>query len=146
MPAVARGEVDAGLIIHESRFTYPEHGLSCLVDLGEWWERETGAPIPLGGIMARRALGEEMVERIDAAIRDSVAHAFAEPDASSEYVRENAQEMAPGVVREHIRLYVNDFSLDLGDSGERAVRELMDRAARVGLIPPVERAPVRQLA
>jgi 1,4-dihydroxy-6-naphthoate synthase len=137
MPAVACGEVDAGLIIHESRFTYPEHALSCLVDLGEWWERETGAPIPLGGILARRDLGEETVRRIDAAIRESVERAFRDPAASAAYVRENAQEMAPEVVREHIRLYVNDFSLDLGEAGERAVRELMDRAARVGLIPPV---------
>ena len=87
MPAVARGEVDAGLIIHESRFTYPEHGLVKLVDLGEWWERSTGAPIPLGGIMARTALGSPLIERIEGAIRASVEAAFANPAASSEPVR-----------------------------------------------------------
>jgi 1,4-dihydroxy-6-naphthoate synthase len=146
MPAVARGEVDAGLIIHESRFTYPEHGLVCLVDLGEWWERETGAPIPLGGILARRSLGEEMLSAIDSAIHDSVACAFDDPESSSEYVRAHAQEMAPEVVREHIRLYVNDFSLDLGESGERAVSELMERASDVGLIPPVGQSIVRPAA
>jgi 1,4-dihydroxy-6-naphthoate synthase len=135
MPAVARGEMDAGLIIHESRFTYPEHGLVCLVDLGEWWERETGAPIPLGGIMARRSLGEETIAAIDAAISRSVRLAFSDPAASADYVRAHSQEMSPEVTREHIRLYVNDFSIDLGEAGESAVRELMQRAARVGLIP-----------
>jgi 1,4-dihydroxy-6-naphthoate synthase len=137
MPAVARGEFDAGLIIHESRFTYPEHGLVCLRDLGEWWEGETGSPIPLGGILARRSLGGETIAAIDAAIARSVRRAFAHPEASADYVRENAQEMAPEVTREHIRLYVNDFSVDLGDAGEAAVRELMERAAHVGLIPRI---------
>src|SRR5690606_29909750 len=87
MPAVERGEVDAGLIIHESRFTYPEHGLVKVVDLGEWWEGETGAPIPLGGIVARTALGTERIAAIEAAIRASVEHAFANPEASADYVR-----------------------------------------------------------
>lgn len=145
MPAVARGEVEAGLIIHESRFTYPDHGLVCLADLGEWWEAVTGAPIPLGGILARRQLGEETIRRIDEAIRDSVTLAFENPAASTEYVQANAQEMAPEVVREHIGLYVNDFSVDLGDPGDRAVRELMDRAASVGLIPPVGPDVVRRV-
>lgn len=143
MPAVASGEVDAGLIIHESRFTYADHGLRCLVDLGEWWERETGAPIPLGAILARRDLGEERIGRIDRAIRRSVELAFADPAASADYVRAHAQEMSPEVTREHIRLYVNEFSVDLGETGERAVGELMRRAADVGLIPPVAGPVVR---
>ena len=133
MPRVAAGEVDAGLIIHESRFTYPEHGLVRLEDLGEWWERVTGLPIPLGGIVARRSLGAETVAALDHAIRASVRHAFARPGDSEEYVRAHAQEMEESVRRSHIELYVNDFSLTLGLEGERAVQVLLDRAARAGL-------------
>ncbi|MBA4156026.1 MAG: 1,4-dihydroxy-6-naphthoate synthase [Gemmatimonadetes bacterium] len=138
MPAVARGEVDAGLIIHESRFTYPQHGLRKLLDLGEWWESETGLPIPLGGIVARRSLGQDTIRRVEDAIRRSVEHAFAAPDASVGYVREHAQEMDEKVMREHIALYVNSFSIDLGAEGERAARELLSRAARSGLVPTTE--------
>src|SRR5690606_1566895 len=111
MPAVERGEVDAGLIIHESRFTYPEHGLVKVVDLGEWWEEETGAPIPLGGIVARTDLSAARIASIDAAIRASVEYAFAHPAASAEYVRRHAQEMDPAVMQRHIDLYVNDFTI-----------------------------------
>lgn len=125
MPAVARGEVDAGLIIHESRFTYADHGLVSLVDLGEWWEKETGAPIPLGGIVARRSLGEEMIGRIEAAIRESVERAFADPSASADYVAAHAQEMDPGVMRQHIALYVNEYSVDVGEQGSRAIETLL---------------------
>jgi 1,4-dihydroxy-6-naphthoate synthase len=135
MPAVARGQVDAGLIIHESRFTYPQHGLTKVVDLGEWWEQTTGLPIPLGGIMARRALGEDAIRRIDDAIRRSVEHAFAHPDASAGYVRAHAQEMDDAVAKQHIDLYVNQHSVDVGEQGERAIRELFDRAAKAGIIP-----------
>jgi 1,4-dihydroxy-6-naphthoate synthase len=141
MPAVARGDVDAGLIIHESRFTYPQHGLVKVVDLGEWWEQTTGHPIPLGGIMARRALGDEMIRRIDDAIRRSVEHAFAQPDASRGYVREHAQEMDDAVAKQHIDLYVNRFSVDLGEEGEAAVRELFARAAQAGILPSDVPAP-----
>ena len=134
IPAVARGEVDAGLIIHESRFTYRQHGLVKVVDLGEWWERETGLPIPLGGILARRALGERAIRSIDAAIRRSVEHAFAHPDASAAYVRAHAQEMDDEVTRQHIELYVNRFSADLGDEGARAVEALFARARAAGIV------------
>lgn len=146
MPAVARGEVDAGLIIHESRFTYPQHGLVKVVDLGEWWEQTTGLPIPLGGIMARRALGDQAVRAIDDAIRRSVEHAFARPDASRAYVRTHAQEMDDAVTQQHIDLYVNRFSVDVGDEGERAVRELFARAAAVGMVPAEHPAPFLDLA
>ena len=146
MPAVARGEVDAGLIIHESRFTYPQHGLTRVVDLGEWWEQATGLPIPLGGIMARRALGEDAIRAVDDAIRRSVEHAFAHPDASREYVRAHAQEMDDDVARQHIALYVNPFSVDVGDPGERAIRELFERAARAGIIPADHPAPFLEAA
>ena len=143
MPAVERGDFAAGLIIHESRFTYPDHGLVRLADLGEWWERETGSPIPLGAILARRRLGPERIGEIEAAIRRSVELAFEEPGASAEYVRAHAQEMSPEVTREHIRLYVNEFSVDLGEEGERAVEELMRRAAEMGLVPPLTGPVVR---
>ena len=143
MPNVERGEVDAGLIIHESRFTYPEHGLKCLVDLGEWWERETGAPIPLGAIVARKELGEQTLAGIDSAIRRSVELAFVNPGASSDYVRDHSQEMAAEVTRQHIALYVNEFSVDLGTAGERAVDTLLARATEAGLIPEMAESGVR---
>ncbi|HEU0016587.1 MAG TPA: 1,4-dihydroxy-6-naphthoate synthase [Longimicrobium sp.] len=135
MPAVARGEFDAGLIIHESRFTYPQHGLSRVVDLGEWWEETTGLPIPLGGIAARRALGEPVIRAVEDAVRRSVEHAFAHPADSREYVRAHSQEMDDDVARQHIDLYVNRFSVDVGDEGERAVAELFARAAAAGIVP-----------
>ena len=134
MPAVARGEVDAGLIIHESRFTYPAHGLAKVVDLGEWWEGDTGLPIPLGGILARRDLGEETIRAVDDAIRRSVEHAFAHPADWKDYVRAHAQEMDESVQRQHIDLYVNRFTVDLGDEGERAIHELFARARAAGII------------
>jgi 1,4-dihydroxy-6-naphthoate synthase len=136
MPAVARGEVDAGLIIHESRFTFPDHGLVCVVDLGAWWEETTGTPIPLGGIVALRSLGAERILRVEGAIRRSVEHALAHPGASDAYVRENAREMDAGVTRRHIELYVNDLSVDVGADGEAAVAELFRRAAERGMVPP----------
>ena len=136
MPAVARSEVDAGLIIHESRFTYPEHGLVSLADLGEWWEGETGLPIPLGGIAARRALGDEVIHGVERAIRRSVEFAWGHPEASREYIARHAQEMDPAVRQAHIDLYVNEFSADLGDQGERAVGELFRRARSAGTVVP----------
>ena len=134
MPAVARGEVDAGLIIHESRFTYPRHGLVKVVDLGEWWEGTTGLPIPLGGILARRALGADAIGAIDAAVRRSVEHAFSHPADSREYVRAHAQEMDDEVTRRHIDLYVNRFSVDVGDEGSRAIEALFARARAAGVV------------
>ncbi|QSB14455.1 1,4-dihydroxy-6-naphthoate synthase [Natronosporangium hydrolyticum] len=127
MPAVASGQVDAGLVIHEARFTYPEHGLRALVDLGEWWEAETGAPIPLGAILARR----DRVDIDQAAewIRASVRAAWADPAASRDYVLAHAQELSPGVVEQHIALYVNEFTEDLGEEGRAAVEALLARAA-----------------
>ncbi|HEV3169682.1 MAG TPA: 1,4-dihydroxy-6-naphthoate synthase [Actinocrinis sp.] len=125
MPAVRDGAVDAGLVIHEARFTYAGYGLQCLADLGEWWEKTTGAPIPLGAIVARRSLGPTLIARITAAIRASVDHAFADPDASREYVLEHAEEMDPEVAKAHIALYVNEFSRDLGPVGYSAVERLL---------------------
>ena len=135
MDAVLNGNVDAGLIIHESRFTYRSHGLRKLVDLGEWWEAETGLPIPLGGIVARRSLGRDTIWAVERALRDGVAHARGHPCQAVRYIREHAQEMSGEVLASHIELYVNDFSLDLGDEGVRAIQCLMERGERAGIIP-----------
>jgi 1,4-dihydroxy-6-naphthoate synthase len=145
MPAVAEGRFEAGVVIHEGRFTFGAYGLSQLVDLGRWWEAETGLPIPLGGIAVRRDLGPETAAVLEKAVRESVAHAFAHPEASADYVRAHAQEMEPDVIRRHIDLYVNDFSLDLGADGEAAVAGLFDRARAAGLLPsfsPLEFAEI----
>lgn len=133
--SVARGEVDAGVIIHESRFTYAEHGLAALEDLGAAWERVSGLPIPLGGIIARRSLGDAVLRQVDAALRESVRRARQYPDESAAYVGEHAQEMDPAVLRAHIDLYVNDFTEDLGDEGRRAVAGLFAAAEERGILP-----------
>ncbi len=134
----ARGSVDAGLIIHESRFTYAAHGLVALVDLGEWWEAETGQPIPLGGIIADRRLGRESIEKIQEALRDSVRHARRRPSDSRLYVKEHAQELADEVADAHIRLYVNDFTEDLGADGLRALDVLYKTAEAKGILAPYD--------
>jgi 1,4-dihydroxy-6-naphthoate synthase len=143
MPGVAAGRYDAGLVIHEARFTYPRYGLTALADLGEWWEAQTGLPIPLGAILARR--GAVDAGEAAAWVRESVRYAWAHPAASQEYVLAHAQEMEPDVVARHIDLYVNSFTEDLGGEGYAAVRELLDRSAAAGLTPPVRgprRAPI----
>ncbi|MBV8244511.1 MAG: 1,4-dihydroxy-6-naphthoate synthase [Candidatus Eremiobacteraeota bacterium] len=133
--AVAEGVVDAGLIIHESRFTYREAGLHAVADLGEWWEQTTGLPIPLGAILARRDLSDENIAEVELAIRRSLQFARTHEDRIMPYVREHAAETSERVMRAHIELYVNDFTDDLGPSGEKAVHELFRRAAEAGLIP-----------
>jgi 1,4-dihydroxy-6-naphthoate synthase len=137
MPAVQDGSVDAGLIIHEARFTYQGLGLHRVVDLGEDWETRTGLPIPLGAIVARRSLGPELIAATAAAIRASVEYAWQRPEASRDYVREYAQEMDPEVTAQHIALYVNEFTADLGDVGYRAVRALLESASAQDACPPV---------
>jgi 1,4-dihydroxy-6-naphthoate synthase len=137
MPAVAEGSIDAGLIIHESRFTYPTYGLTALVDLGDWWETETGLPIPLGAILARRSFGAGFIQELGSTIRASVEAAWADPSISREYVLEYSQEMAPEVVDQHIALYVNSFTADLGDEGYAAITGLLDRAVAAGLTGPL---------
>lgn len=135
MPAVARGEVDAGLIIHESRFTYQDHGLHKFMDLGEWWEQGTGLPLPLGAILVRRDLPAELKWNLNGAVRASLEHARAHPGEGRAYIRRHALEMSDAVMQAHIDLYVNDFSLDVGEEGERAVRELHGRAVEAGVAP-----------
>jgi len=129
LPAVVAGEVDAGLIIHESRFTYREHGLVAVADLGEWWEGETGLPVPLAGIFARSDLEPDVVDAAEAVIRASVEYAFAHPEASRDYVRSLSHELSDEVCAAHIALYVNASSVDIGDEGLVAIDRLLGRAA-----------------
>jgi 1,4-dihydroxy-6-naphthoate synthase len=135
MPGVAAGRYDAGLVIHEARFTYQRYGLTCVQDLGAWWEEQTGAPIPLGAILANRSTVD--AEQAAGWIRASLRHAWAHPEDSRGYVLAHAQEMEPAVVDQHIGLYVNEFSEDLGAEGYRAVRLLLERCAAEGLTPAV---------
>ncbi|MFJ9692729.1 1,4-dihydroxy-6-naphthoate synthase [Kitasatospora sp. NPDC101183] len=137
MPAVRDGRVDAGLVIHEARFTYGRYGLHGLADMGEAWERDTGLPIPLGAIVARRSLGAERLRALAGAVRASVRQAWEDPSASREYVLAHAQEMDPDVADQHIGLYVTEFTEDLGEEGYGAVRALLTRAADEGLVPPL---------
>jgi 1,4-dihydroxy-6-naphthoate synthase len=132
MPAVRDGQYDAGLVIHEARFTYPDYGLTAMVDLGEWWESDTGLPIPLGAILARRSLDAQAITRV---VRASVEYAWANPTASAGYVAEHADEMSPAVQQQHIDLYVNTFTRDLGEEGYAAAAALLDRSHAEGLTP-----------
>ena len=139
MHAVSKGEAAAGLIIHESRFTYPRYGLEKLLDLGEWWERHSGMPIPLGGILGRRSLGPEVLKAVETGIRESLVYARTHTDEVMGYCRRHSQEMEEAVMKSHIDLYVNDFSLDLGDAGIAAVRRLFSEAESQGIIPASDR-------
>lgn len=135
MDAVLCGNVDAGLIIHESRFTYQGYGLHKLLDLGEWWESETSLPIPLGGIVAKRGLGIETIKAVEVALKAAVGYARTNPAEAIKYIGEHAQEMSPEVCAAHIGLYVNDFSSDLGCDGVRAIECLLKKGEEAGLIP-----------
>lgn len=137
MPAVRDGLIDAGLVIHEARFTYPSYGLALLTDLGSWWESDTNLPIPLGAIIARRSMD---LEALAGWARASVEYAWAHPEASRDYVMAHAQEMDPQVAQQHIDLYVNEFTADLGESGYGAVLTLLQRAAEEGLVPQMDYA------
>lgn len=133
--AVLRGEVEAGLIIHENRFTYQQKGLYKIADLGEFWESSTGMPIPLGGIVIRRDLPLEVQQCFNRVLARSVAYAMAHPAQTMPYVRAHAQEMDEEVMRQHIGLYVNEYTLNLGDRGRQAVRRLFQMAREKGIVP-----------
>ncbi|MFB7498114.1 1,4-dihydroxy-6-naphthoate synthase [Streptomyces sp. NPDC056161] len=137
MPAVRDGKVDAGLVIHEARFTYQNYGLHKLADMGEHWEATTGLPIPLGAIVAKRSLGADTLRLLAESIHTSVHSAWEDPEVSRPYVMEHAQEMDPAVADQHIGLYVNEFTSDLGEDGYAAIRGLLTRAAAEGLVPPL---------
>jgi len=135
MPAVSDGLVDAGLVIHEARFTYPAYGLTLMADLGSWWEQDTNLPIPLGAIIARRSLDLSAITRW---IQSSVRYAWAHPKESSEYVLDHSQELSTEVTQAHIKLYVNEFTENIGEIGYQAVASLLSRASQVGLVPKVD--------
>ena len=135
---VLDGRYDAGLIIHENRFTYADRGLKKIIDLGEFWESETGAAIPLGGIVISRRLPADVRQRVNRVMRRSVEYAFANRDASLPFVRANAQAMSDEVMYKHIDLYVNEYSVDLGVDGRRAVGVLFERARNSGVIPKLK--------
>jgi 1,4-dihydroxy-6-naphthoate synthase len=135
MPAIQKGMFEAGVIIHEGRFTYPDYELVCLVDLGRWWEEKTGLPIPLGGICVRRDLPKETIKKIETAIRNSVSYSKEHPGQADQYIRHYAAEMSDSVIQNHIDLYVNDFTVNLGKTGEKAIEKLFKMAWNVGMIP-----------
>jgi 1,4-dihydroxy-6-naphthoate synthase len=135
MKSVAEGEVDAGVIIHEGRFTYPEMGLHRVLDLGEWWEAATGLPLPLGGILIRRDLGVETARFVDQKIRESLCYARSHPEEAWPYVKTHAQEMAADVIERHIETFVNDFSIEVGEEGERAIRRLLEAGLKRQRLP-----------
>src|SRR5688572_18439799 len=131
---VLDGKYDAGLIIHESRFTYEQKGLKKIVDLGEYWESLIHAPMPLGGIVARRSFDKELLQKINRIIKKSVEYAFANTADVMPYVKQHAQEMSEAVMKKHIDLYVNEFSINLGETGTKAVNLLFTKAKEIGLI------------
>jgi len=136
--AVLDGRVDVGLIIHENRFTYQDKGLKKIIDLGDYWEKQTGCAIPLGGIVANRNLPEDVQHKINRVLRKSVEFAFANPKSGLEYIRSHAQEMSEEVMYKHIDLYVNKYSVDLGEEGRKAIKLLFDTALEKGIIPEIE--------
>jgi 1,4-dihydroxy-6-naphthoate synthase len=127
--AVLSGKADAGLIIHETRFTYKDLGLKLVADTGEYWEKMTDMPVPLGGIVVHRHVDEITALKVNRAIRRSIEYAYKDPSASIDFIRNNAREIDPAVTSEHIRLYVNSFSLSLGQEGKAAIQRLYDLAA-----------------
>lgn len=131
--AVLQGKVDLGLIIHENRFTYEQKGLKKVLDLGEWWETETGLPIPLGGIVIKKNMPEEIIQKVNRVLRKSVEYAFAQPKSSLSFVKAHAQEMSEEVMYKHIDLYVNHYSVDLGEKGKAAIDTMFQRADALGL-------------
>lgn len=126
--AVLDETVDAGVIIHESRFTYQYKGLIKLIDLGEYWEKSTGFPIPLGGIVVRRSLHNDLKQKINRVLRKSVEYALNNPQEVSDFIKKNAQEMDERIIQQHIHLYVNSYSVDLGEKGKQAVYKMFESA------------------
>ena len=136
--AVIDGRVDIGLIIHENRFTYQDKGLKKIIDLGDFWEKQTGLAIPLGGIVANRNLPLDVQHKINRVLRRSVEFAFLNPRSGLEYIRSHAQEMSEEVMYKHIDLYVNKYSVELGEEGKKAIKLLFDTAAEKNVIPEIK--------
>ncbi|MFV9645606.1 MAG: 1,4-dihydroxy-6-naphthoate synthase [Desulfobacterales bacterium] len=135
MPAVESGDLDFGVIIHEGRFTYKNYGLICLLDLGKWWEEKTSLSIPLGGIAIRRDIAPETARRVETAIRESTLYGFTYRTETESYIKKYAREMSSAVIRRHIDLYVNDFTIEIGEQGKEAVEALFEMARNRGMLP-----------
>lgn len=133
--AVLTGQVDAGLLIHENRFTYEQKGLKKIIDLGEYWENNIGALIPLGGIVMKRSFDEATIKKINSLIRKSIEYAFKNEGSALPYMQQNAQEMDEKVMMQHVALYVNKYSIDLGEEGRAAVTKMFNLAQQKGVIP-----------
>jgi len=136
--AVLDERIDMGLIIHENRFTYQLKGLKKIIDLGDYWEKLTGCAIPLGGIVANRKLAPEVLQKINRVLKKSVEFAFANPKSGLDFIRQHAQEMSEEVMYKHIELYVNKYSLNLGEEGRRAIHLLFATATEKGIIPAIK--------
>jgi 1,4-dihydroxy-6-naphthoate synthase len=136
--ALLNEKIDVGLIIHENRFTYQDKGLKKIIDLGDFWEKQTGCAIPLGGIVANRKLPIDVQQKINRVLKKSVEFAFANPKSGLEFIRSHAQEMSEEVMYKHIELYVNKYSLDLGEEGRKAINLLFDTAREKGIIPEIK--------
>lgn len=136
--AVIAGKIDIGLIIHENRFTYQDKGLKKIIDLGDYWEKQTGCAIPLGGIVANRKLPADVQQKLNRVLRKSVEFAFTNPKSGLEFIRSHAQEMSEEVMYKHIELYVNKYSVDLGEEGRKAIRLLFDTAREKNIIPEIK--------
>ncbi len=134
---VLDNEADAGLIIHETRFTYEKRGLKKIIDLGEHWEQTTGLPVPLGGIIINRKLSDDIQQKVNRVLRRSIDFAFENPNSGLEFIKKYAQEMDESVMRKHIELYVNDFTKDLGELGKKSIRYLLDKATEIGFVDSV---------
>jgi len=137
-PALLNNRIDLGVIIHENRFTYQEKGLLKVIDLGEYWEKLTSCPIPLGGIMMRRKLPDEIKHKVNRIIKQSVQFAIKNPLSGLDFIRAHAQEMSADVIYKHIELYVNKYSVDLGDEGRRAVSIFLEEASKRNIIPDIK--------
>lgn len=136
--ALLEEKIDLGLIIHENRFTYQDKGLNKIVDLGDYWEKLTGCAIPLGGIVINRNLDREVQLKVNRLIRQSVEYAFAHPKSSIDFIRQHAQAMDESVMYKHIELYVNKYSINLGEEGRKAVDTLFKLAQERGIIPAIQ--------
>ncbi|MEM7182137.1 MAG: 1,4-dihydroxy-6-naphthoate synthase [Spirochaetota bacterium] len=138
IPALLREEYSYGVIIHEERFTFAAQGLEMVVDLGEWWETETGKPIPLGAIAIQRSLAETYQQEFGKKLRQSLELAYAHPEKTKNYIKENSQSIEEEVIQKHIDLYVNDFTRELGEEGKEAVLTLYEKATALGLAPTTD--------
>lgn len=135
--AILGDEVDAGVIIHENRFTFEKKGLQKIVDLGEIWEEKTGNPIPLGGIIIHRKFDSELQQKVNRVLRRSIEFAFENPESSRSYIKKHAQELEDSVIEQHIDLYVNEFTVELGTTGKKAINTLFEKATKSGIIESV---------